>query len=223
MFGQLSLLTLFTAFQFMSLADVVAISHSAPLFVTVLSMPLLAERVGAHRWAAVCVGFIGVLVIVRPGADVASVGSLFALGNAITYALSVIVMRQLGATEAPSTVAFYYAILSVPAMALALPFVWVTPTLAHFALMALGGLLGGTGQFFTALAYRHGEASLVSPFVYSTLIWSIIFDLIFFATLPSAALIVGAAILIASGIYILRRELRHGARPAPAGEGEERK
>ncbi|MBI4182772.1 MAG: DMT family transporter [Proteobacteria bacterium] len=211
-FGQGSLFCMFMSFQFMPLADAVAISFATPLFVTVLSVPLLGERVGVHRLGAVVAGFVGVLVIVQPTGMVANVGTLFALANAAIYACAVITMRQLGRTEAGATMAFYYALFSTPAAGLFVPFVWVTPAPADLALMLACGLIAGVGQYLTSQAYRFGEAGLVSPFLYSSILWSALLDAVFFDVVPTAALIVGTAILVASGLYILQRERK--AKPA---------
>jgi drug/metabolite transporter (DMT)-like permease len=202
-----AMLCFFTAFALMPLADVVAISLSAPIFITALSVPLLAERVGPRRWAAVTVGFVGVLIMVRPSASVISEPAVFLpLAGAVLYALALIAMRKLGATERAPTTVFYFTLACTVMSALAQPFVWRTPDLVGLALLVCVGLLGGSAQLLMTQALRLAPAAVVAPFDYTALVFSIGFGLAFWGDVPDRLLLVGAAIVIASGLYILHRE-----------------
>ncbi len=202
-----AMICFFTAFSLMPLADVVAISLSAPLFITALSVPLLAEQVGPRRWAAVLVGFIGVLVMVRPGgAAMVDPVALLPLAGAVLYALALIAMRKLGATERATTTVFYFTLACTVLSGLAQPFVWRMPDPGDFALLVCVGLLGGSAQLLMTQALRLAPAAVVAPFDYSALIFSIGFGYLVWSEIPDRLLLVGAAIVVASGLYILHRE-----------------
>jgi drug/metabolite transporter (DMT)-like permease len=202
-----AMICFFTAFALMPLADVVAISLSAPIFVTAFSVPLLAERVGPRRWAAVLVGFVGVLVMVRPGGEgLVQPAALLPLGGAVLYALALIAMRKLGATERATTTVFYFTLACTAMSALAQPFVWRTPDLADFALLVCVGLLGGSAQLLMTQALRLAPAATVAPFDYSALVFSIGYGFLIWGEVPDWMLLAGAVIVVASGLYILHRE-----------------
>jgi drug/metabolite transporter (DMT)-like permease len=207
-----AMICFFTAFSLMPLADVVAIALSAPIFITALSVPLLAEQVGPRRWAAVLVGFVGVLVMVRPGAaSLIGPVALLPLLGAVLYALALIAMRKLGATERAPTTVFYFTLVCTALSGLAQPFVWRMPDLLDFVLLVCVGLLGGAAQLLMTQALRIAPAAVVAPFDYSALVFSIGFGFAFWGEVPDWMLLLGAAIVVASGLYILHREtLRRG-------------
>lgn len=204
--GLSSMMLLFLSYHLMPLADAVALSFSAPLFLTILSVPMLGERVGPYRWSAVAVGFVGVLIIVRPGGSMLNIGALVGLGAAIAYALAMIAIRQLGRTEKPVTTVFYFTSFATLLSALSLPFAWVTPNLHGFGLMMLIGLVGGAAQYFLTRAYVLAPAAVVSPFNYMGILWASLFGWLVWDDRPGTPLVVGAAIVIASGLMILYRE-----------------
>ena len=171
-------------------------------------MPLLGERVGPARWGAVLVGFAGVLVMVKPGATALDLGALVALGAALGYALAVIAVRQLGRTEHPNTIVFYFTLNTGALAALALPWAWAPPDLADFGLMALTGLLGGAVQYCGTRAYTLGPAAVIGPFNYSAILWATLFGWLIWGDLPDHWVIAGAAVVIASGLFIVFRETR---------------
>lgn len=212
--GLTSMVLLFLSYHLMPMADAVALSFSAPLFLTVLSVPLLGERVGPYRWGAVAVGFVGALIIVRPGGEMLNTGALVGLAASVAYSLAMIAMRQLGRTEAPVTTVFYFTVFTTLLTAFALPFAWTAPTPGGFALMALMGLVGGGAQYFATRAYACAPAAVVSPFNYTGILWATLFGWVFWGDWPDAAVLVGAAIIIASGLLILLRETRRRAAPA---------
>jgi len=209
--GLASMVLLFWAYHLMPLANAVAISYSAPLFLTALSVPLLGERVGAFRWGAVAVGFAGVLIMVQPGAEMIDRGSLVALTAAVCYALAMIAMRQLGRTEKPVTTVFYFTVVSTLLSALALPFGWTTPDGHALALMAGMGIAGGGAQYFSTRAYSLARAVVVGPFSYASLIYATILGWLVWGDVPAPHVIVGATVVIGSGLLILYRETRRAA------------
>lgn len=202
-----AMICFFTAFALMPLAEVVAISLSAPIFVTAFSVPLLAERVGPRRWAAVLVGFLGVVVMVRPGgASLSEPVALLPLTGAVLYALALIAMRKLGTTERAPTTVFYFTLACTALSGLAQPFVWRMPGLVDFALLVCVGLLGGSAQLLMTQSLRLAPAAVVAPFDYTALVFSISFGFAFWGEVPDRMLLAGAAIVVASGLYILHRE-----------------
>lgn len=216
MIGVVAMVCMFYAFSVMRLVDVVAIGFSSPLFVTALSVPLLGEFVGWRRWSAVGVGFMGVLVMVRPGVAVFEPTALIALAGALCMALAMIAVRRLCATETSASILFYFTLATTTVSGLAMPFQWVTPDAIDLALLACVGLLGGTAHLTLVEAYRRAEVSLLAPFDYSAMIWVALFGYLVWDESPDAWIVTGVAIVIASGLYILRREaLRWPARQAP--------
>lgn len=216
--GQAHLFCLFTAFAMMPLADAISISFSSPLVLVALSVPLLGEKVGFQRWAAVVVGLCGMLLIVRPTGEAVNLGALFAAASAVLYALSVIAIRQLSKTESSAAIAFYYAVYATIGMAVLLPLFWTTPTLWELFLLLLTGLSGGLGQYLTARAYGHSPAAALAPFNYTQLIWAALFGIVLFGEFPTALTLAGAAVIMGSGLYVWYRERKLAAAAiAPRG------
>jgi drug/metabolite transporter (DMT)-like permease len=214
--GFFSLIGFVYAFGRMPLADVVAIGFSAPIFITALSAPLLGESVGFRRWSAVVVGFAGVLVMVRPGSGIFGQLALVVLGATALYGLNMIFIRRLGRTESTGAITFCYTVCCSLLGAAALPFVWVTPGLADAALLVVVGLIGGFGQLFVTAAFRNGPAAVIAPFDYASILYVTAFGYAIWGDLPDRILLLGAAIVVASGIYIVHRESRRGTAPVPA-------
>ncbi|MGE5147888.1 MAG: DMT family transporter [Candidatus Eiseniibacteriota bacterium] len=196
----------FAGISLMRLADATAVLYAAPLFITALSVPLLGDRVGAHRWAGVAVGFVGVLVVTRPGSGVYGWPALLVLCGAVCYGFYVNITRMLGPTESPWATVFYTALVGAAAMSLAVPFFWRAPTLVDWLWLAETGVLGGVGHYFIFKAYEAAEPSALAPFTYSHLLWATLLGLVVFGEFPDAFTILGAAIIVASGIYIWHRE-----------------
>lgn len=208
----LALVCFFAALRTMPLADAVAIAFAAPLFVTALSVPVLGETVGPRRWAAVIVGFLGVLIMVRPGAGTFQLEALLVLLAALGYALSMLTTRRLARTETNAAILFYSTVGSTLANALLLPFFWSTPAMGDLGLFAGLGLIGGIGSFFMVLAYRHAPAAVVAPFDYTALLWATLIGWLVWQELPDAPVWIGAAVVVASGLYIIHREAGPGRR-----------
>lgn len=203
-----SMTCIFIAFGMMPLADAVAISFSAPLFLTVLSIPMLGEKVGPYRWGAVIVGFCGVLVMVRPGSGTLEAGALLALANAVLGAIATIGVRRMTLTEASATLIFYQGITATILSVFMLPFGWVTPTFPDFLMLATIGLASGAGQYLWTQAFRFAPAAVAAPFNYTAMIWAMLFGYLIWGDVPTLALIAGALIVAASGLFILYRETR---------------
>jgi drug/metabolite transporter (DMT)-like permease len=211
--GILSVLML-SAFIFavrsLPLADAYSIFFVAPLLITALSVPLLGERVDGRRWAAIGVGLLGVLVVLRPTAT----GSLTLAGaamltSAVCYALSAISVRALGRTDSTLSMMFWFtAMVAIGAGALAAPH-WVAPAREHWPALGLLAVFGAVGQYCITEAFRRGEASVIAPFEYTALGWGLLLDWVVWSTKPDAGMLLGAAIVIAAGIYLVRRERFH--------------
>lgn len=198
----------FYAVALMPLADAVILGFSAPLMVTALSVPLLREPVGPRRWIAVLIGFIGVAVTVQPGSGLFSPIALLPLGAALAYAFIAIFTRQLTASDGNASIVFWTAIAAMVAGGLSLPFDGVWPALSDWPLLALLGLLGALGQLAMTQAFRLAPVSVIAPFEYSGILWAVGLGWLWFGELPPGSAYAGAAIIAASGLYILRRETR---------------
>ncbi len=201
-----ALVCFFHSFRLLPLADAYAITYAAPLIATALSLPLLGERVDARRWAAVLVGLAGVIVILRPGGGVLSGGGMIALAGAALLAVNVVLLRQLSRTETNAAIVFYFTVVGTLASGVLMPFVWRWPEGTDWAWLIAVGLIGGLGQICITEALRQAPVAVVSPFQYSQLLWGTLFGFVVFDDLPGGAVIVGAAIVVACGLYVLQRE-----------------
>ncbi len=204
------------ALQDLALATAYTIYFVAPLLVAALSVPLLGERVGPRRWTAIGIGLLGVLVVLRPGADgFVSLPGLLVLVAATAYAFAAVTVSLLTRTDTPqSMVVWFLAFMALVAGLAAIPG-WVPLRLEHAGLVLGMGLAGAFGQVALTYAFMRGEASLVAPLEYTGLVWVIAWDWLLWRALPDAATWAGAAIIIASGLYLLRRERTVGASRAP--------
>jgi len=198
------------AYSRLPIADAYALGFAAPLFITALSVPILKEQVGWRRWTAVGVGFIGILVMLRPGAGIIDLGAFAALGGALCYSLGMIIARLMRGTEKAVSFAFYSCIATLTVSGSSLPAVWVTPAPVDLLLPLASGALGGAAIILLLNAFRTAPAAVVAPFQYSQMIWGILYGYLFFGDLSDGWLFVGAAIVIGSGLYILYRETMLG-------------
>ncbi len=213
----ISIVSIFAAFSMMPLADAVAITFSAPLFLTVLSIPMLGERVGPHRWAAVLVGFVGVLLLAAAGTGFGgafiSTGALLALLSAAISASVTIAVRRMTLTEATSTLITYQAVITLVLSAGLLPLGWTALHSKDLLILAAIGLASGIGQFWWTQAFRFAPAAVAAPFSYLALVWALVLGYVLWGDLPTPSLIAGGLVVVASGLYILYRET---VRQAPA-------
>lgn len=201
----------FYAFGTLPLAQTYAILFAIPLIVTVLSIPILGEKVRLRRWAAVIVGLIGVIIVLRPGQAALSLGHLAALVAAFSGALSAIIVRKLGTDERPVVLLLSPIIGNFFAMGLALPFFYLPMPVGHIGLLGVIAVLGLIGTFLSILSYRRADAVIVAPMQYSQIIWAIVYGYALFDERLDSGTLIGAAVVIASGIYIVLRETRAGA------------
>ena len=206
----------FYAFSLMPLADAISILHTAPLFMTALSVVVLRERVGIRRWSAVMVGFVGMLIVVRPGAGMLDSGGLYMLMAAFLIGCTTIVIRYLGRSDDPVCITFYFTLTGVIVSTAGLLWQgWVAPPPADLALLILVGLLGGLAQYCMTLSYRHVAVGIVAPCKYLTIVFGGILAYLVWRELPDLQSLLGISLIVATGLYTLRRELAlaGGARP----------
>ncbi len=196
------------AFSLMPLASAVAINFSAPLFATLASVVLLKERVGVVRWAAIAVGFAGVLLVANPGAETFQIGSLFALMNAILYGTVTAGVRGMTTTESAETLTMYQLLLITIAFTLLLPFGFIVPSWPMALVMVANGLVNALGQYWWTRALHLAPTSAVAPFHYFMLVWAIILGFLVWGDIPTAHLLVGSAIVVGSGMFLFWREAR---------------
>lgn len=204
-------LLFFGAISLMGLADATAILYAGPFFIVAFSVPMLGERVGVHRWISVVVGFAGVLVVTRPGSGVYGWPALLVAAAAVLYGVYVNITRLLGPTERPWATVFYTAAVGAVLMSLVVPFFWRAPAPEDWPLLALTGILGGVGHYFIFKAYEAAQPSALAPFTYSHLVWATLLGFLIFGAFPDFWTVVGALVIVSSGIYIWHRErLRAG-------------
>ena len=197
----------FLSLKFLPLAEAVSLSFLAPIFMTALSVPMLGERVGVHRWSAVIVGFVGVLIMARPSGQFVQLGTAFGIASALCSALGALSVRQLTRTETTAAITCYMHVFAALILAVALPFAWVTPTWPAALMILAIGLLGGTAQYLSTHSLSCAPAAAIAPFNYTQIIWAVILGYVIWGDLPGVSLVVGVALVIGSGVYICVREM----------------
>lgn len=198
----------FTGLRYLPLADAFAIAFAAPLFITALSVPVLGEHVGLRRWGAVIFGFAGVVVVVQPGTDSFRLEALLPLAAALSYAVAMLIGRIMTRDMSTASIMFWPSLGATIAMGFLMPLQWQTPTLPDAGLFVFMGLIGTAGMALITQGYRHAPAAVIAPFDYSVLVWGVIIGWVVFRDIPTPNVWIGAAMLIASGLYILHRETR---------------
>jgi drug/metabolite transporter (DMT)-like permease len=207
------------------LADIAAIRNSGPLMITLLSVVWLGEKVGPRRWVALFVGFMGVLLIVKPGATTFNLGSLFALFATLFYAINVMLTRKLQTTDSSATMAYYsslaYLVISfvlaplgsvvgeIPHAHPSIAFLfraWALPAFLDWGIMSGLGLVWAGGMYFVARAYSLAPASVVAPFEYAPLLINVMWGFFLWREIPTLTTVAGAVLTLVSGVYILYRE-----------------
>jgi drug/metabolite transporter (DMT)-like permease len=202
----LSNVAIIIALQYLPLTEVSVLGSVSPLIVTALSVPLLGEKVGLRRWVGVTIGFVGVVLVVRPGGDLIHWAAIFPLLGSISYAINQIATRRLGRIDHPLTTVFYTALFGVACTSVAVPFLWVAPDMTGWLLMAGVGLLSLGGHILTVRAFQVAPAAVVAPFNYSALVWATVVGYVAFGDLPDGWTMVGATVIVASGLYVLDRQ-----------------
>lgn len=197
------------AIRTLPLADAYAIFLAAPLLVTALSVPILKEHVGRDRWIAIAVGMVGVVLLLRPsGSGLVTFGVLAALTSATCYALAAVSIRVLTRTDTTSSMVFWFMLLlTVFAGAIALP-TWVPFRAEHWLWLLAVGILGALAQHFVTNAFRNAPASTIAPFEYTALLWAMSIDWLVWKHAPSSHMLGGAAVIIASGLFLIHLEQR---------------
>jgi drug/metabolite transporter (DMT)-like permease len=212
----------FLAFRYLQLDEALAIMFATPFLVALMAGPLLGESVGWRRWAAIGGGFVGVLIVIRPGLGGIQWAALLAVVAALCYAGYGITTRMLllSSRDSSETTLFYSNFIGMLVMLPVLPFVWTTPSTALdiVLLLAVGGF-GSLGHFLLIVGHRKAPASVLSPFIYTQLVWAATLGYLVFGNLPSAWTLTGASIVIASGLYLLNRERMAKGAVAPRDPG----
>jgi drug/metabolite transporter (DMT)-like permease len=202
--------TLFAGLKYIPLADATAITFSAPLIIVALSAPVLGEKVGIHRWSAVVVGMVGVLIVIQPSTTM-HWAVLLPLAAAVGFAIFQIVTRQLTGTETTFTTLFYTSAGGALMSALLMIFVWIPLDLRQTAILFGIGALGVGAHICFFRAFVYAQASFLAPFNYVKLIWVIAFGFLLFGDVPAQHVLLGSAVIIASGLYVFMRERRRAA------------
>lgn len=205
------LLVASTAFFYLSLtylplAEAAAISFVGPVLVAALSGPLLRERIGRRQWLAVGLGFLGVLIIVRPGGGVFTVHAVFPLICALLFSLYQVLTRKLAGRENAMTTLFFTALVGALITALPLPFTWQTPSMLQLTFMIGIGMFGGFGHFLLIRAVEHASPAALAPFVYTQLVWSTLLAFLAFGEFPDSGSLLGMAVIIAGGLVAVNWE-----------------
>jgi len=210
----------YLAVSYLPLADTITYWMAAPIYVAALSPLMLGEHVGWRRWTAILVGFAGVLIALNPSAETLTLPALISIAGSLLFGLLMITGRALRGTSDVAMV-FWPLVASGAAGALTLPFSWTTPTGVDLSLLALLGVVALGAHHFTNRSLALADASTVTPYQYTLLIWAMLFGWLVFAEVPKANVLVGAAVIVAAGLYIFFREQRLGRRPSadPAAGG----
>ena len=199
----------FWALQYLQLTVTTAIQFTVPIIIALVSALLLGEKIGTARWIAILAGFAGVLVIIRPGSTEFHPAMLASVANTVLYAIFMLLTRRLAAYDSPETIQYLPAVGAAVALT---PFAiasWEWPdTWLEWTVACLLGVLGGTGHYLLAVAHRYASSAVLSPFAYQQVIYMTIFGYVVFGDVPGAPVWIGAAIVIASGLYLFHRERR---------------
>ena len=215
----------FTALGLLPLPEATALGYAAPLLTVIFAAMFLGEQVRAFRLTAVAFGLVGVLVVLWPnlsvrGVDEANpalaVGAMAALLGAVFAALAQVFVRKLIHSEKTATIVFYFSLTASILSLVTLPFGWVVPTLREAVLLVGAGLLGGVGQILLTESYRHAETGVIAPFEYVSMLLALVLGYTLFGEAPTGPMLVGAALIVAAGLYIIWRERQLGIRRAGA-------
>jgi drug/metabolite transporter (DMT)-like permease len=216
----------FSALARLPVVDATAISFAAPFITVAMSALVLKERVRAYRWSAVIAGFAGVMVMLAPRLDFGgaataltsgAIGALCGVTGAFFNAASTVQTRHLTKSETTSSIVFYFSLICAIAGLCTLPFGWAMPTSSELAALIRTGIRGGLGHIVLTESYRWAPASLVAPFDYTSMLWALVLGYLAFGELPTALTFLGAAIIVAAGLFVIWREAQFGPRRRPVG------
>jgi drug/metabolite transporter (DMT)-like permease len=206
-----STVTNFLAFRYLQLDQALSILFSTPFMVAILAGPILGEWIGWRRWVAILVGFAGVLLVTRPGVGGVHWAALYSVASAMFYSLYIVATRVLSRSDTSDTTLFYSNFVGAAAMLPVLPFVWTTPDSPFVIfLMVVFGAFGSFGHYLLIVAHRLAPASVLAPFMYTQLVWAVGFGYAVFGDIPNRWTLAGAAVVVASGLYLLHRERVRG-------------
>lgn len=208
----------FLALSLLPLAEATVIGFSAPFFATALSALVLGEKVMWHRWAAIAVGIMGVLIVVQPGGSVLpALGVAIAVLAALGAASVTITLRQIGKTETATATVFWFNVAGVIATAVPMPFLFKTHSADVWLALVLGGLAGGIAQIMMTAAVRYAPVSVLAPFDYLQIVWAIIWGTVIFDSFPAPGALIGAVLICGAGCYVIWRERRSQRPVLPSG------
>ncbi len=198
----------FTGLKYLQMAEITVINFAAPFIVAILAGFMLREVPGPHRWAAIVIGFLGVLIVLRPGVSNLHWASLIVLAGTVSMAFYLVTTKMVARADSAIVSLFYTALVGTIVLSALMPFVWQVPTAPEgwLAMLAVG-FFGAVGHFILILANRYAEGSLLAPFMYVQMIWSVLFGFIVFGYLPDRYTWIGAGVVIAGGVYLAWREL----------------
>jgi drug/metabolite transporter (DMT)-like permease len=209
----------FYALTVLPLAEQQALTNTTPIFITLLSIPFLGEKVGLHRGGAVLLGFIGIVVIALGQgafagslAETAKWGLIAATAHGVFSACTTLLVRSLSATEASTTIVMWQSLLMTCIIGLALPFIWVTPDPHDLAVLLTIGVIGGVAQVLLTEAWASAQVSALAPYSYSSLLWAVLLGWLAFGDIPGLPTLAGAALIVVASLYILHREITLGRR-----------
>ncbi|WP_084602643.1 DMT family transporter [Rubritepida flocculans] len=217
--GTLAMGCSFFALTVLPLAEQTALTFTTPLFVTLLAIPFLGERVGVHRFGAVALGFLGILVIaLGQGAFQGVVEAWVAIGMAVAVlhgvfsAMTTLLVRSLSSTERSTTIVLWQSLLMTAFTGMTLPFLWVTPTWTEFWLLLAVGLVGGVAQVLLTEAFASAQVSSLGAYSYTGILWAVLLGWILFGEVPGPMTFLGAGLIVLASLYILHREIKRGAK-----------
>lgn len=206
------LMSAFYGFQTLPLAQAYALLFTTPLMVTAIAGPILGERASLGQWLAIATGFVGVVIVLRPSVQPIELGHIAALTAAVLSAANAVLVRKLGSNERSVILLLYPLIATMVAMSVLLPFVYQPMSINELGITAVIAVLSLTGGLLTILSFKRGKAAVIAPMQYSQIIWGVIFGSMFFDEVPDSFTLIGSAVIILSGIYVVTRE--RGARVA---------
>lgn len=192
--------------KYLLLSENIAIAHSAPIIAALLAVPILGEKIGIHRMLAIVIGFIGVIVIVKPGTDLFQLKSLLPIGSAFFMASVYLTTRSLMNTESSTSIVFYYSFALLFTSLIFFPSDFVIPDTFNLILALSLGIMGSMGHYFMSQAARHADVAVTSPFEYSSFIFVGLMGYLFFYEIPSQSVVLGGSLIILSGVYVAYRE-----------------